>query len=247
MAFQGAKAKYRGAPKGLCQAKARSCCGACGRRGHWHRDPEGCFQGKGWCYVRVRALKFCGRELSDPAGVYSGDEGHLLAPRPWPAIRGLNLTTRWPTTWASHGRLWKRRTTFNLEPPELTPQSSPFDAGLPSTWSGSWRSSVPGAFAFQSPRFIKTRGTVRSCSSEGRTSSIASSRFGGSGQRNWTSRSPGLPISWRTSASDRGLSVRRCVGACWSIHGCAFGFEFMSPWSFVLQQERSSWSSHVGG
>ncbi len=55
MAYQGAKAKYREALKGrgvdleevkrrseerLRQAKQRSYCSACQRRGHWHRDPE---------------------------------------------------------------------------------------------------------------------------------------------------------------------------------------------------------------
>ena len=55
MAYQGAKAKYREALKGrgvdleevkrrseerLRQAKQRSYCSACKRRGHWHRDPE---------------------------------------------------------------------------------------------------------------------------------------------------------------------------------------------------------------
>ena len=55
VAFQAAKAKYREAIKGrgtdpeelrrrsedcLKQAKARSYCGACKRRGHWHKDPE---------------------------------------------------------------------------------------------------------------------------------------------------------------------------------------------------------------
>ena len=52
MAFQNAKAKYRDALKArgtvtansreeaLQKAKARSFCSACGKKGHWHRDPE---------------------------------------------------------------------------------------------------------------------------------------------------------------------------------------------------------------
>jgi hypothetical protein len=52
VAFQNAKAKYRDALKArgtvgansreeaLQKAKARSCCSACGKKGHWHRDPE---------------------------------------------------------------------------------------------------------------------------------------------------------------------------------------------------------------
>ena len=55
LAYQGAKAKYKEAMKGrgvdleevrrrneekLKQAKARSFCSACKRRGHWHRDAE---------------------------------------------------------------------------------------------------------------------------------------------------------------------------------------------------------------
>ena len=61
MAYQAAKDKYRAAVKGrgtdasemkrrseerLRQAKARSYCGACKRRGHWHKDPECPLRGK---------------------------------------------------------------------------------------------------------------------------------------------------------------------------------------------------------
>ncbi|CAE7625750.1 ND5 [Symbiodinium sp. CCMP2592] len=62
VAYQAAKEKYREAIKGrgtdpgglkrrseecLRQAKARSYCGACKRRGHWHKDPECPLRGRG--------------------------------------------------------------------------------------------------------------------------------------------------------------------------------------------------------
>ena len=64
--------KRRGEEK-LRQAKARSYCAACKRRGHWHRDPECPLRGKlGTSHARARTMSMWGGWL----GRVTGHEWH---------------------------------------------------------------------------------------------------------------------------------------------------------------------------